>query len=82
MKDFQIIIYRILKILQKSTDLEEFDKENLSAEQLRLSEPHWCRLMTILVNEGFITGVEVWNSFDCTYPKVLACSSGDYTEGA
>jgi len=70
MQDFRII-YKILRILQKSMDLEEFDKENLSAEQLMLSKPHWCRLMAILVNEGFITGVHVWNSFDCNHPKVL-----------
>ena len=70
MQDFRII-YKILRILQKSMDLEEFDKENLSAEQLMLSKPHWCRLMAILVNEGFITGVHVWKSFDCNHPKVL-----------
>ena len=69
MEEFQII-YRILKILQQSMDLEEFDKENLSAERLGLSEPKWCRLMAMLLNEGFITGGEAWASMDCGYPRV------------
>ena len=28
------------------------------------------RIIAMLVNEGYITGVEVWNSFDRGYPKV------------
>ena len=69
MKEFQTI-YKILKILQKSMDLEEFDKENLSPERLGLSEPKWCRIMAMLMNEGYISGGEIWNSFDCAYPRV------------
>ena len=70
MQDFRII-YRILKILQQSMDLEEFDRENLSAERLGLSEPKWCRIMAMLLREGYITGVETRNTMDCGYPRVL-----------
>lgn len=38
MEDFRII-YRILRILQKSMDLEEFDQNSISAEALGLSDP-------------------------------------------
>lgn len=69
MKEFQII-YKILKILQKSMDLEEFDKESLSPERLGISEPKWCRLMAMLINEGYISGAETWNSMDQSYPRV------------
>ena len=55
MQDFRII-YRILKILQQSMDLEEFDCNNLSAERLGLSEPKWSRLMTMLLKAGYISG--------------------------
>lgn len=69
MDDFRII-YRILRILQKSMDCEEFDCDQLSAEQLKLSEPRWSRIMAMLVHEGYITGVETWNSMSCGYPRV------------
>ncbi len=64
------IIYRILKILEKSMDLSEFDKESISQERLDLSEPRWSRIMALLVAEGYVTGIEVWNSMDCDYPRV------------
>lgn len=51
-------------------DLEEFDTKTISKETLNLTEARWCRIIAMLVNEGYITGVEVWNSFDCGYPKV------------
>ena len=42
MQDF-FIIYKILRILQRSMDLEEFNKESLSPEQLELSKPTFTR---------------------------------------
>lgn len=51
-------------------DLEEFDTKTISKEVLNLTEARWCRIIAMLVNEGYITGVEVWNSFDRGYPKV------------
>lgn len=69
MDDFRII-YKILRILQKAMDCEEFDCSQLTAEQLKLSEPRWSRLMTMLVKEGYITGVTTWNSISCGYPRV------------
>jgi len=64
------IIYRILRILEKAMDLEEFDKSSISKERLELSEARWCRIMALIVEEGYVKGVEVWNSFDCEYPRV------------
>jgi len=69
MEDFKKI-YEILKILQRSMDCEEFDKESLSPERLDLSVPRWSRIMAILINEGLITGAQTWNSMDCGYPRV------------
>lgn len=51
-------------------DLEEFDKNSISRERLELSEARWCRIMTLIVEEGYVKGVEVWNSLDCAYPRV------------
>lgn len=69
MDDFRII-YKILRILQNSMDLEEFDRNSISAEALGLSVPKWSRLMAMLLKEGYITGGETWNAMDCGYPRV------------
>lgn len=68
MEDFRII-YKILRILQKAMDLEEFDSEELSAEALGLTVPKWSRLMAMLLKEGYISGGQTWNTIDCGYPK-------------
>ena len=69
MEDFRII-YKILRILQKAMDLEEFDSEELSAGALGLTVPKWSRLMAMLLKEGYISGGQTWNTMDCGYPKV------------
>lgn len=69
MDDFRII-YKILRILQNSMDLEEFDRNSISAEALGLSVLKWSRLMAMLLKEGYITGGETWNAMDCGYPRV------------
>jgi dihydrolipoyl dehydrogenase len=63
-------IYRILSILHKAMDLEEWDSELLSPESLGISLPMWSRLMAMLLKEGYITGGEAWGSFDVSYLKV------------
>ena len=70
MEEFNII-YHILRILQKGMDNEEFDSRILSAEALGMTVPKWSRIMAILISEGYITGAEAWNSFVCSYPKVV-----------
>ena len=69
MDDFRTI-YKILRILQKSMDLEEFNKNSISAETLGLSIPKWNMIMAMLLNEGYISGGQTWNAMDCGYPKV------------
>ena len=69
MDDFQLI-YKILRILQKAMELEEFDRNTLSAEALGLTEPKWSRIMAMLLKEGYISGGDTWNALDCSYPKV------------
>lgn len=64
------IIYEILKKLEKGMDLPEFDSSVLSHNSLEISKPKWCRIMKMLYDSGYITGVSVWLSYDCSYPKV------------
>ena len=63
-------IYRILSILHKAMDLEEWDSKLLSPEALGVSLPMWSRIMAMLLKEGYITGGESWESFDVSCPKV------------
>ncbi|MCR5835974.1 MAG: YjcQ family protein [Lachnospiraceae bacterium] len=64
------VIYKILKILEKSMDLEEFDKKLIGYQELNLTEPRWNRIIAMMVSNGLISGVDVRNTFDCDYPKV------------
>ena len=64
------IIYKILRILEKSMDIEEFDKSSISKERLELSEARWCRIMALIVEEGYVKGVRVWNIFAGKTPSV------------
>lgn len=64
------IIYEILKKLENSMDISEFDNSILSYKSLEISKPKWCRIIKMLFDSGYITGVNVWESHDCSYPQV------------
>lgn len=64
------IIYEILKKLESSMDIVELDNSVLSYKALEISKPKWCRIMKMLFDSGYITGVNVWLSYDCSYPQV------------
>ena len=53
------VIYKILKILEKAMDIDEFDTSSISAEALKLTEKRWQLLMTMLVDNGYVKGVVV-----------------------
>ena len=72
MEEFRTI-YTMLKTLRDGMDVDEIPPECISAESIGLSLPKWCRLMAMLVERGYIKGVEVWNAFDCPYPRVKVC---------
>lgn len=51
------IIYRILRTLEKMMDDDEI--KLLSAEQLGISRQRWARILTMMIDEGYIKGVRV-----------------------
>lgn len=53
------IIYAILKAIEKSMDVEEFDRSSISAEFLHISQTRWEIIMCELVRNGYISGVYV-----------------------
>lgn len=63
------IIYRILRILEKAMDLTEFDKSELSASALGISEPRWNRIMTMLAENKYVSGIDVRRTFSTEYPQ-------------
>lgn len=58
------IIYRILKALEASMDCDEFDAAMISAEKLKISENRWARLLAMLTDEGYISGLSITKSID------------------
>lgn len=50
------IIYKILKILEKSMDYEEFDTEAISPETLKISQNRWNAIMGMLIDNGYVKG--------------------------
>lgn len=53
------IIYKILRSLERSMDVDEFDQGLIRADSLGISEPRWKKLMKMLADEGYIDGVRV-----------------------
>ena len=63
-------IYKILKILEKSMDFEEFDASILSYQKLEISKALWTNLIIILLDAGYVTGVVVESCLDGTLPDI------------
>lgn len=53
------VIYKILRLLEKSMDLEELDLGTISPQVLRLTEARWNSIMEMLAEEGYIKGLKV-----------------------
>ena len=47
-------IYRILKLLEKSMDLEEFDPELIGYKELDIIKPRWSRIVSMLKEQEYI----------------------------
>lgn len=64
------IIYKILKYLVQSLDVEEPDNTPIEAECLKISVPKWSRLMKMLVDENYVNGIMITNYPGMSYPIV------------
>ena len=63
-------IYRILKLLEKSMDLEEFDPELIGYKELDISKLRWSRIVSMLKEQEYIQGIDIWYSLAQDYPRV------------
>ena len=54
------IVYKILSSLEKAVDYPEFDINLISAERLGISKHRWCCYIEMLVDAGYIKGIEMY----------------------
>lgn len=52
------IIYKILKILEKAMDYDEFDSSLISADAMGISQNRWESIMIMLQDDGYIQGIQ------------------------
>ena len=65
-----VVIYKILKHLEKSLDFEVPDYTPIETESLKISYPKWSWIMKMLFDDGDIKGVVVINRPGISYPFV------------
>ena len=53
------IIYKILHILERAMDLDEFNADEISPENLRISENRWVSIMEMLSENDYISGISI-----------------------
>ena len=65
------IVYKILRVLEKALDFEEFDVEMLSHEKYGISYRRWERIIIMLAKSGYIEGV-MYNQCVTDYgPRII-----------
>lgn len=64
------VIYKILKLLEKHMDCEEFQKELIDNEQLGISSERWSRIIKMMVDNGLIEGIRIVEYDGQTVPQV------------
>lgn len=70
MDDFKVI-YRILRYLQASLDVDEFDPEALSPSRLKVSQTHIDSLLIMMQDAGYITGVHTQKTLSDSRPHII-----------
>lgn len=70
MDDFKVI-YRILRYLQASMEVDEFDQEALSPSRLKVSQVHIDSLLIMMQDAGYITGVRTQQTLSDSRPHII-----------
>lgn len=64
------LIYKILKVLRDSMDLDEFDAERISPEQLGISKNKRDAILVQLLRAGYIEGLQSTQYIGDTKPTL------------
>ena len=51
-------------------DLEEFDMELIGYKELDISKLRWSRIVSMLKEQEYIQGIDIWYSLAQDYPRV------------
>lgn len=78
MNDFKLI-YRILKYLQMSLDIEEPDFSPIGADALGMTQAKWSRIMKMLADDGYISGLNIIDVDNAPYPFIRFTRSTELT---
>lgn len=65
--DTKDIVLAILKYLDDSMDDERVDSNKISSEALNISEPKFSRILSMMLEEGYITGYSSFGITGVTY---------------
>lgn len=66
-----LVIYRILKALEKAMDYDEFDVNAISHMRLNISYRRWEKLLIMLAKDGYIEGVVFDQCLSDYSPRVI-----------
>ncbi|MFC4661729.1 YjcQ family protein [Oceanobacillus aidingensis] len=80
------IILAILKYLNDSMDEEKIDFSKVNEKSLDVSYPRYCRVLTMMVDEGLISGLAPITFMESTYTEykpvspIITLKGIDYLE--
>ena len=60
------VIYKILKLLEKYMDCDEIDVNDFTPERFDVSENRFYSILTMLYDDGYITGLSISKSLGGT----------------
>lgn len=66
------VILAVLKYLEDSMDDERIDFGKVNAESMGVSEPRYNRILSIMIDEGYITGLTPVPMAEQTYTSYKA----------
>ncbi|MEJ9152444.1 YjcQ family protein [Bacillus smithii] len=69
MKDDGAIILAILKYLEESMDGERVDHSKINEQSLGISHSRYCRILSMMLEDGLITGLTPVNLPGVTYTQ-------------
>lgn len=64
------IIYKILSILEKAMEYEQFDVNRISYKQLDIPKALWVRIIVMLEENGYIKRIIIGRTLDSPLPYI------------
>lgn len=65
------IVYKILKYLERAMDVEEPVMDVIQPERLRITREHWERLLVMMQESGYISGLVLVNDMSSSRKRIV-----------